>query len=88
LRWSRKKDDAGTPYAPLVNFLTLTLNAILGKALKPSGVAKLIDRHRGRRQSHNPYLMSAMHMHIQIATMPWDQYDPALAQGPEGRGEI
>jgi hypothetical protein len=53
-----------TPYAPLIDFLTPTLNAILGKALKPSGVAKLIDRHRGRRQSHNPYLMLPMHLRI------------------------
>jgi hypothetical protein len=59
LRWSRKKDDAGTPYAPLVDFLTLTLDAILGKALKPSGVAKLIDRHRG-----NPYLIYVKHARI------------------------
>ncbi|MEH2563506.1 hypothetical protein V1289_003133 [Bradyrhizobium sp. AZCC 2289] len=54
----------GTPYAPLVNFLTLTLNAILGKALKPSGIAKVIDRHRGRRQRHDPFLMYAMHVRI------------------------
>ena len=71
LRWSRKKDDAGTPYAPLIEFLTLTLNAILGKALKPSGVAKLIDRHRG--QKVHTYLMFAMHTRAGIAAMPWDQ---------------
>ena len=50
----------GTPCGPLVDFLTLTLNAILGKALKPSGIAKVIDRHRGRRQRHDPWLMFAM----------------------------
>jgi hypothetical protein len=53
-----------TPYAPLVDFLTLTLNAILGKALKPSGVAKVIDRHRGQRQRHIPYLMLPMRLRI------------------------
>jgi hypothetical protein len=36
-----------TPYAPLVDFLKLTLSAILDKALRPSGIAKLIDRNRG-----------------------------------------
>ena len=41
LRYSRRKDDPGTPYGPLIDFLTLTLNAILGKTLKPSGVARL-----------------------------------------------
>ena len=71
LRWSRKKDDPGTPYGPLVDFLTHTLNAILGKALKPSGVAKLIDRHRG--QKVHTYLMFAMHTRAGIAAMPWDQ---------------
>jgi hypothetical protein len=64
LRWSRKKDDAGTPYAPLVDFLMLTLNSILGRALKPSGVAKMIDRHRGQRSKHDPFLMYAMHFRI------------------------
>lgn len=54
----------GTPYALLVDFLTLTLNAILGKALKPSGIAKVIDRHRGRRQRHDPWLMFSMHHRI------------------------
>ena len=71
LRWSRKKDDPGTPYGPLVDFLTHTLNTILGKALKPSGVAKLIDRHRG--QKVHTYLMFAMHTRTEIAAMPWDQ---------------
>jgi len=71
LRWSRKKNDPGTPYGPLVDFLTHTLNAILGKARKPSGVAKLIDRHRG--QKVHTYLMFAMHTRSEIAAMPWDQ---------------
>ena len=71
LSYSRKKDDPGTPYGPLVDFLTHTLNAILGKALKPSGVAKLIDRHRG--QKVHTYLMFAMHTRKEIAAMPWDQ---------------
>ncbi|WP_157644246.1 hypothetical protein [Bradyrhizobium sp. WSM2793] len=64
LRWSRKKDDAGTPYAPVVDFLTLTLKAILGKEFTPSGVAKMIVRHRGQRQGYNPWLMYAMHVRI------------------------
>jgi hypothetical protein len=66
LRWSRKKDDAGTPYAPLIDFLTLTLNAILGKALKPSGVVKLIDRNRGGGRKDTPYLMYAMRVHLYV----------------------
>src|SRR6516164_5276943 len=71
LRYSRRKDDPGTPYGPLIDFLTLTLNAILGKTLKPSGVARLIDRHRG--QKVHTYLMFAMHTRKEIAAMPWDQ---------------
>jgi hypothetical protein len=46
LDYSRKKDDPGTPYGPLVDFLALTLEAILGKTYQPSGIAKMIDRHR------------------------------------------
>jgi hypothetical protein len=64
-----------TPYGPLVEFLKLTLSAILGKALKPSGVAKVIDGHRGRRQRHNPFLMFAMDLRIRgnIDAAPlWD----------------
>jgi hypothetical protein len=57
-----------TPYALLVDFLKLTLNAILGKALKPSGIAKVIDRHRGRRQRHDPFLMYSMHARINDLT--------------------
>jgi len=48
------------PDAPLIDFLTLTLEPILGRTLKPSGIAKLIDRHRGRQQRHDPFLMFAM----------------------------
>lgn len=46
LRYSKKKDDSNTPYRPLVDFLTLTLAAILGKTYRPSNIAKIIDRHR------------------------------------------
>jgi hypothetical protein len=46
LDYSRKKDDPGTPYGPLVDFLVLTLEAVLGKTYQPSGIAKMIDRHR------------------------------------------
>jgi hypothetical protein len=35
-----------TPYAPLVNFLTRTLEAILGRTYGPSNIAKIISRHR------------------------------------------
>jgi hypothetical protein len=76
LSYSRKKDDPGTPYGPLVDFLTHTLNAILGKAPKPSGVAKLIDRYRGQKNAHVPSLMFAMRTRIETAAMPWDQYEP------------
>lgn len=44
LSFSRKLD--GTPCGPLVEFLTLTLNAILGTAPGPDGIAKIIDQHR------------------------------------------
>lgn len=60
LVWSRKKDDPTTPYGELIEFLTLTLDAILGKSLGPFGVAKMIDRHRGQRNRHDPWLMYAM----------------------------
>ncbi|MGX9426136.1 MULTISPECIES: hypothetical protein [Bradyrhizobium] len=62
--WSRKKDDSGTPYGPLISFLTLTINAILGKALRPSGIAKMVDRHRGRRNRYDPFLMYVMNARI------------------------
>jgi hypothetical protein len=46
LEYSRKKDDTGTPYGPLVDFLALTLEAVLAKKYQPSGIAAMIDRHR------------------------------------------
>jgi hypothetical protein len=44
LSFSRKLD--GTPYGPLVEFLTLTLHAITGSAPGPAGIAKIIDQYR------------------------------------------
>lgn len=41
LSYSRKLD--GTPYGPLIDFLTIIVTAILGKAPGPSGMAKIID---------------------------------------------
>ena len=73
LSYSRKKDDPGTPYGPLVDFLTRTLEAFIGKTLKPSGVAKLIDRHRGRKREHVPFLTHGMRVRIRTAAIPWDQ---------------
>jgi hypothetical protein len=64
LDWSRKKDDPGTPYGPLIDFLTLAIKAILGRALGPSGIAKMIDRHRGQRRRDDPWLMHVMHSRI------------------------
>jgi hypothetical protein len=46
LEYSRKKDDPGTPYGPLIVFLARTLEAILGRTYQPSSIAKMIDRHR------------------------------------------
>jgi hypothetical protein len=42
--FSRKPD--GLPYGPLIDFLTLTMKAIAGKAPGPSGIAKIIDQYR------------------------------------------
>ena len=42
--FSRKPD--GSPYGPLIDFLTLTMKAIAGKAPGPSGIAKIIDQYR------------------------------------------
>jgi hypothetical protein len=53
-----------TPYAPLVDFLNLTLSAILGKTYRPSGVAKVIERHRGKRSTHDPFLTYPMFLRI------------------------
>jgi hypothetical protein len=44
LSFSRKID--GTPCGPLVDFLTLTLQAIVGSAPGPDGIAKIIDYYR------------------------------------------
>jgi hypothetical protein len=44
LSFSRRVD--GTPFGPLVKFLTLTLHAITGSAPGPAGIAKIIDRCR------------------------------------------
>ncbi len=44
LSFSRKLD--GTPCGPLIEFLTLTLTAILDTAPGPDGIAKIIDQHR------------------------------------------
>ena len=41
LSFSRKLD--GTPYGPLIEFLTLTLHAITGRAPGPAGIAKIIQ---------------------------------------------
>jgi hypothetical protein len=46
LSFSREKDDSTTPYRPLVTFLTLTLEAIIGKTYQPSGIADIIENHR------------------------------------------
>ena len=53
-----------TPYAPLIDFLTPTLNAILGKTYRPSGIAKMIDRHRDKGGGSAPYCMYQMHLRI------------------------
>ena len=44
LSYSRKLD--GTPYGPLIEFLAITLKAIVGKAPGASGIAKIIDEFR------------------------------------------
>ncbi|XIA64700.1 hypothetical protein ACFIOY_38930 [Bradyrhizobium sp. TZ2] len=68
VNWSRKTYGHGTPYGPLVEFLTLTLDAILGKVPGPSGIAKMIDRHRGEGSKYDPFLMFAMHHRITKTT--------------------
>jgi hypothetical protein len=57
-------DRPNTPYAPLVDFLRLTLSAILGKTYRPSGIAKMIDRHRSERGRHDPWRAYGMHLRI------------------------
>jgi hypothetical protein len=73
LKWSRKKDDSGTPYGPLVNFLNHTIEAIIGKALQPPGIAKMIDRHRGQRSNHIPFLMYPLRLEVsdRANPLPW-----------------
>jgi hypothetical protein len=44
LSFSRRLDN--TPYGPLIDFLTLTVKAILGKAPGPSRMAKIIEQYR------------------------------------------
>jgi hypothetical protein len=43
---SFSRDQHETPYGPLIEFLSITLKAILGKAPGPSGLAKIIDQYR------------------------------------------
>jgi hypothetical protein len=52
LSFSRKLD--GTPFGPLVEFLTLTLHAIIGSSPGPTGIAKIIEQYRKKRP-HFPY---------------------------------
>ncbi len=40
------RDQYEVPYGPLIDFLSITLTAILGKAPGPSGLAKIIDQYR------------------------------------------
>jgi hypothetical protein len=56
-----------TPYAPLIDFLKLTLSAVLGKTLRPSGIAKIVDRNRGRRGELHPFAVYAMKARIRGA---------------------
>jgi hypothetical protein len=44
LSYSRRLD--GTPYGPLIDFLSIVLTAILGRAPGRSGLAKIIDQYR------------------------------------------
>jgi hypothetical protein len=53
-----------TPYAPLMDFLKLTLSAILGKTLRPSGIAKAVDRNRGKRAELHPFAVYTMKSRI------------------------
>jgi hypothetical protein len=39
-------EEPGTPGGPLIDFLTVALEAILGKTYQPSGIADIIDSHR------------------------------------------
>jgi hypothetical protein len=44
LSYSRRLD--GTPYGPFIDFLSIVMTAILGRAPGPSGLAKIIDQYR------------------------------------------
>jgi hypothetical protein len=57
-------EPPNTPYAPLVDFLKLTLSAILGNTYRPSGIAKMIDRHRGVRGKAHPFRIYKMKLRI------------------------
>jgi hypothetical protein len=46
LSFSRDQKDNERPYGPLVDFLSITLTAIVGKAPGPSGLAKIIEDYR------------------------------------------
>jgi hypothetical protein len=43
---SFSRDEYEKPYGPLIDFLSITLTAILGKAPGPSGLAKIIEDYR------------------------------------------
>ncbi|WP_369720333.1 hypothetical protein AB8Z38_24570 [Bradyrhizobium sp. LLZ17] len=43
---SFSRDEFQTPYGPLIDFLSIVLTAILGRAPGPSGAAKIIEQHR------------------------------------------
>lgn len=60
----RQLREPGTPYGPLVDFLTLALHAILGRSFTPAGIAGVIERHRGQKPPHDPFLMYAMRFRI------------------------
>lgn len=47
LSFSRRLDN--TPYGPLIDFLMMTVKAIVGKAPGASGMAKIIEQHRKAR---------------------------------------
>ena len=64
LRYKRLKDDAGTPGGQLIAFLRLSIQAILGTAPGPSGIAKMIDRHRARPQPDPSYYLSCARQYL------------------------
>jgi hypothetical protein len=64
LRYKRLKDDVGTPDGPLISFLMLSIKTILGRAPGPSGIAKMIDRHRGRPQPDPSYYLSCVRQYL------------------------